>query len=1326
MAMTTMGVKLDKATLQRINLASQKIDRSSYWLIKQAIMYYLSKLENDQILPEVSCKTLQVDVEETITPEVINKHFVKFSEQLLFQSEKRSSITSAWRTAETKAIPILLDQAHLNIKTSEKIYKLAFNLANKIRIDKGSSNKKSSLVQNLLKEFSLSSKEGIALMCLAESLLRIPDKFTKNMLIRDKISHGNWKSHIGHSSSLFVNSVTRGLLITNRILSNCDKNQLSCTSKNILIKSSEPFVRKGIDIAMRMMGEQFITGKTIKEALNNAILLEDKGFRYSYDMLGEAALTAEDAKNYFISYQEAIHAIGKASNKRGIYDGPGISIKLSALHPRYNRFQYEEVMSELYPMLRSLVILARTYDIGINIDAEESDRLELSLDLLEKLCFEDALEGWPGIGFVVQAYQKRCPFVIDYIVDLAKRSQHRIMIRLVKGAYWDSEIKRAQIDGLKDYPVYTRKVYTDISYFACARKLLSVPKFIYPQFATHNTQTLSTIYHLAGSDNYYSGQYEFQCLHGMGELLYEHVVGKISDGKLNRPCRIYAPVGVHETLLAYLVRRLLENGANTSFVNRIADTTLSIEELVVNPVSIVEKLGKKEGIIGKSNPKIPLPGDIYKNIRNNSLGIDLANEHHLASLSNALLHHSSTEFNAKPIINADIIYNNIKKRPIYNPACSEDIVGYVQDANSNDVLLALDTALDAFKIWSITSPTQRAICLENAAIKMECQKKELIGILIREAGKTYSNAISEIRESIDFLNYYASIVKAHFSNDTYKPLGTVVCISPWNFPLAIFIGQIAAAVAAGNVVLAKPAQQTPIIAYYAIRILLESGIPNGVIQFLPGSGKIIGTQLINDNRIHGVMFTGSTEVAKSLQMLLANRLNITGKIIPLIAETGGINAMIVDSSSLAEQVVLDVFTSAFDCAGQRCSALRLLCIQEEIADHTLHMLRGAMLEYRMGNPEKLSTDIGPLIDINAKMNVDQHIQNMKNQGFKIYQTAKNNFEDQTECEKGNFVKPTVIEIDKVSDLKEEIFGPVLHVVRFARKNLSMILNDINNLGYGLTLGLHTRIDHTVNQVHTKARVGNIYINRNMIGAVVGVQPFGGEGLSGTGPKAGGPLYLYHLLSTRPKDSILLTFNHLKMQLQERDKNLYKTINKLNQEFINWSKLNGYSKLIEVSQNYNKITQSGTVRILVGPTGELNTLSLVPRNRILCIANNEEDALIQLAAVINVGGIITWFEDNLHIKLFKTLPNAIKERIYFINENAKDEFDLVIFHGNTDELKKICIHIASNSKKIISIQGLSSGDDNILLDRLCIERSVSVNTAAVGGNASLLTIDEYEQ
>lgn len=1319
MGMTTMGVKLDEATRERIKNAASRIDRTPHWLIKQAIFNYLERLESDEGLPELPALlagAANEGEETTVATEESPQPFLEFAEQILPQSVSRAAITGAYRRAETDAVPMLLEQARLPQPVAEQAHQLAWTLAEKLRNQKTASGR-AGMVQSLLQEFSLSSQEGVALMCLAEALLRIPDKATRDALIRDKISNGNWQSHIGRSPSLFVNAATWGLLFTGRLVSTHNEANLSRSLNRIIGKSGEPLIRKGVDMAMRLMGEQFVTGETIAEALANARRLEEKGFRYSYDMLGEAALTAADAQAYMVSYQQAIHAIGKASNGRGIYEGPGISIKLSALHPRYSRAQYDRVMDELYPRLKSLTLLARQYDIGINIDAEEADRLEISLDLLEKLCFEPELAGWNGIGFVIQAYQKRCPFVIDYLIDLASRSRRRLMIRLVKGAYWDSEIKRAQMEGLEGYPVYTRKVYTDVSYLACAKKLLSVPNLIYPQFATHNAHTLAAIYSLAGQ-NYYPGQYEFQCLHGMGEPLYEQVTGKVSEGKLNRPCRIYAPVGTHETLLAYLVRRLLENGANTSFVNRIADSTLPLDELVADPVQAVEKLAAQEGQFGLPHPKIPLPRELYGKGRINSAGLDLANEHRLASLSSALLNSALQKWQAKPLLAQPV--EDGEMQPVVNPADPRDIVGFMREASEEEVETALQSAIDNAPIWFATPPQERGAILERAALLMEDRMQQLIGILVREAGKTFSNAIAEVREAVDFLHYYAGQVRDDFDNETHRPLGPVVCISPWNFPLAIFTGQIAAALAAGNSVLAKPAEQTPLIAAQGVQILLEAGVPAGVVQLLPGRGETVGAKLTADTRVRGVMFTGSTDVATLLQRNIATRLDAQGRPTPLIAETGGMNAMIVDSSALTEQVVVDVLASAFDSAGQRCSALRVLCLQEDIADHTLKMLRGAMAECRMGNPGRLTTDIGPVIDAQAKANIEEHIQAMRAKGRPVFQAVRENSEDAREWATGTFVAPTLIELASFDELKKEIFGPVLHVVRYNRNNLEELIGQINASGYGLTLGVHTRIDETIAQVTGSARVGNLYVNRNMVGAVVGVQPFGGEGLSGTGPKAGGPLYLYRLLSSRPEGAFGVTLAR-QDKAYPVDARLKATLTQPLEALAGWAA--DRPALRALCEQYGQQAQAGTQRVLPGPTGERNTWTLMPRERVLCVADNEEDCLIQLAAAMATGCEVLWPEDGLHRDLLKKLPQAVSSRIRLAKAESltSQPFDAVIYHGDSDQLRELCEQVAARDGAIVSVQGFARGETALLLERLYVERSLSVNTAAAGGNASLMTI-----
>ncbi|WP_409488917.1 trifunctional transcriptional regulator/proline dehydrogenase/L-glutamate gamma-semialdehyde dehydrogenase [Pseudomonas promysalinigenes] len=1316
MATTTLGVKLDDPTRERLKAAAQSIDRTPHWLIKQAIFNYLEKLEGGATLTELNghANSLVDDAGE-VQPDHAHQCFLEFAESILPQSVLRSAITAAYRRPEQEVVPMLLEQARLSTAQAEATNKLAASIAEKLRNQK-SAGGRAGIVQGLLQEFSLSSQEGVALMCLAEALLRIPDKGTRDALIRDKISNGNWQPHLGNSPSLFVNAATWGLLLTGKLVSTHNETGLSSSLTRIIGKSGEPMIRKGVDMAMRLMGEQFVTGETIAEALANASRFEAKGFRYSYDMLGEAALTEHDAQKYLASYEQAIHSIGKASHGRGIYEGPGISIKLSALHPRYSRAQYERVMEELYPRLLSLTLLAKQYDIGLNIDAEEADRLELSLDLLERLCFEPSLAGWNGIGFVIQAYQKRCPYVIDYVIDLAKRSRHRLMIRLVKGAYWDSEIKRAQVEGLEGYPVYTRKVYTDVSYVACARKLLAVPEAIYPQFATHNAHTLSAIYHIAGQ-NYYPGQYEFQCLHGMGEPLYEQVVGKVADGKLNRPCRVYAPVGTHETLLAYLVRRLLENGANTSFVNRIADHSISIQELVADPVASIERMGTQEGGIGLPHPRIALPRELYGTDRANSAGIDMANEHRLASLSCAMLATAQNDWKATPMLACAA--SETAAVAVLNPADHRDVVGHVQEATVADVDNAIQCALNAAPIWQATPPAERAAILERTADLMEAEIQPLMGLLIREAGKTFANAIAEVREAVDFLRYYAVQARNDFSNDAHRPLGPVVCISPWNFPLAIFTGQVAAALAAGNPVLAKPAEQTPLIAAQAVRLLLEAGIPEGVLQLLPGRGETVGAGLVGDERVKGVMFTGSTEVARLLQRNVAGRLDNQGRPIPLIAETGGQNAMIVDSSALTEQVVIDVVSSAFDSAGQRCSALRVLCLQEDSADSVIEMLKGAMAESRLGCPDRLAVDIGPVIDAEAKAGIEKHIQGMRDKGRAVYQVA---IADAAEIKRGTFVMPTLIELESFDELKREIFGPVLHVVRYNRRNLDQLIEQINASGYGLTLGVHTRIDETIAKVVETANAGNMYVNRNIVGAVVGVQPFGGEGLSGTGPKAGGPLYLYRLLSTRPADAIGRHFQQADGQGQP-DRALHEQLVKPLHSLKAWAQSNQNADLATLCEQFASQSQSGIARLLPGPTGERNSYTILPREHVLCLADNEADLLAQLAAVLAVGSSAVWVDGEPGKALRGRLPKELQAKVKLVSDWSKDEvaFDAVIHHGDSDQLRGVCQQVAKRAGAIVGVHGLSSGDHQIALERLVIERAVSVNTAAAGGNASLMTI-----
>ncbi|KXG83988.1 trifunctional transcriptional regulator/proline dehydrogenase/L-glutamate gamma-semialdehyde dehydrogenase [Agrobacterium bohemicum] len=1207
--------------------------------------------------------------------------FAHFAPPVQPQSALRQAITAAYRRAEPDCMARLLEAATVSPEQADTIRTTARKLVQALR-----SKAKGTGVEGLVQEYSLSSQEGVALMCLAEALLRIPDAATRDALIRDKIATGDWKSHLGGGRSLFVNAATWGLVITGKLTSTVNDKGLSAALTKLISRAGEPVIRRGVDMAMRMMGEQFVTGQTIGEAINRSKALEAQGFQYSYDMLGEAATTAKDAERYYHDYEQAIHAIGKASAGRGVYGGPGISIKLSALHPRYARAQAQRVMDELLPRVKSLMLLAKRYDIGLNIDAEEADRLELSLDLLEAIALDPELGNWQGIGFVVQAYSRRCPFVLDYIIDLARRSNRRIMVRLVKGAYWDAEIKRAQLDGLEDFPVFTRKVHTDVSYIACAAKLLAARDVIFPQFATHNAQSLATIYHLAGPE-FKIGDYEFQCLHGMGEPLYSEVVGKKN---LDRPCRFYAPVGTHETLLAYLVRRLLENGANSSFVNRIADPNIPIDSLLEDPVVAVKSMAAP----GAQHEKISKPGNLY-GARINSAGLDLANEQTLASLSEALWTSAEMEWKAVPLGATG------SARAVLNPGDLNDIVGFVTEPTDADVRQALEAA--AASSWPQTSVEDRAACLEKAADLMQAKLPVLLGLIMREAGKSAPNAIAEVREAIDFLRYYAAEARNTFGPQQ-QALGPVVCISPWNFPLAIFIGQVAAALVAGNPVLAKPAEETPLIAAEGIRLLHEAGVPADAVQLLPGDGKA-GAQLVGAEQTAGVMFTGSTEVARLIQKQLTARVSSDGQPIPLIAETGGQNAMIVDSSALAEQVVADVIASAFDSAGQRCSALRVLCLQDDVAERTLTMLKGALHELRIGRTDRLSVDVGPVITLEAKENIEQHVEAMRALGNRIEQITLAG-----DTDKGTFVPPTIIELKSLSDLKREVFGPVLHVIRFKREKLDRLIDDINATGYGLTFGLHTRLDTTIAHVLSRVKAGNLYVNRNIIGAVVGVQPFGGRGLSGTGPKAGGPLYLGRLTKNAP--------------LVDRKGHQHDTAIT---DFANWLEAKVDKAAAEMARLSAKLSGLGFETELAGPVGERNLYALHPRGHVLLAPLTAQGLFRQLAATLATGNtVVIDKETGLETEL-NGLPSSVTAHITWSADWVRSgPFSGALVEGDAERVRQVNARIAELPGPLVLVQAATSEallgtDQPYNLNWLLEEVSVSVNTTAAGGNASLMSI-----
>ncbi len=1015
----------------------------------------------------------------------------------------RAAINERYLADETDCVNDLLTRAKLDAAARQRIHAHATQLVEAVRRNRTAKGG----VEEFLRQYDLSSQEGMVLMCLAEALLRIPDADTADKLIRDKIMDGKWEEHLGASPSLFVNASTWGLMLTGKLIAldqSVERNVSNYMAK-LVTRLGEPVIRTAFRQAMRIMGHQFVMGRCIEEALKRTASQEYRAYRQSYDMLGEAALTATDAQRYFNDYTQAIDAIGASIGKNvGVFDAPSISVKLSALHPRYELAQRARVMRELVPMLLALAERARKHAMGLTVDAEEAERLDLSLDLFEAVYRSPSLTGWEGFGLAVQAYQKRAIRVIDWLMALAKDGKRRIPVRLVKGAYWDSEVKRAQERGLEGYPVFTRKSNTDVSYLACARKLLGARDVLYPMFATHNAQTLSSVVEMAGANP----EFEFQRLHGMGEELYTEVMG---TDRLKLNCRVYAPVGSHEDLLPYLVRRLLENGANTSFVNRIIDEKVPVTVIVSDPVAEVEAL------VVKPHPRIPLPADIYGAKRRNSRGMNLSDVAVLGRLAQDMQKAMQREWIAAPIVGGKVFGG--KQKPSLNPADTRQTVGLIHEADAETIRKAVDIAAAAQPAWDMTPAAERARILRRGADLFEEHSAELMALCVREAGKTIPDAVSEVREAVDFLRYYAERAEEDFGKPQRLPgptgesnelwlqgRGVFVCISPWNFPLAIFTGQMSAALAAGNAVLTKPAEQTSLIGAHAVRLLHAAGVPGEVLHFIPGRGSVVGQHAVADARIAGVAFTGSTETAKVIHQTLANR---DGIIPVLIAETGGQNAMLVDSSALPEQVVLDVVASAFNSAGQRCSALRVLFIQDEIAPRVMEVLSGYLDELRIGDPAYLDTDVGPVIDAAARQGLDEHKQWIMGQG-KVLRELKL----PAECANGTYVAPMAVELPSLDILKHEVFGPVLHVIRFKAGGLDAVIESINHTGYGLTLGVHSRIDSQAQYIQRRIRVGNVYINRNIIGAVVGVQPFGGQGLSGTGPKAGGPHYLLRFATER--------------------------------------------------------------------------------------------------------------------------------------------------------------------------------------------------------------------
>ncbi len=1084
---------------------------------------------------------------------------------------------------------------------------------------------KPGLMEVFLAEYGLSTDEGIALMCLAEALLRVPDAETMDALIEDKIAPSDWGKHLGRSSSSLVNASTWALMLTGKVL---DERKTSVVGhlRGAVKRLGEPVIRGAVTRAMKEMGRNFVLGETIEKAMKRASDLEARGYSYSYDMLGEAARTEADARRYHLSYGAAITAIARAATKGDIRSNPGISVKLSALHPRYEVAKRARVMEELVPRVRALAGLAKAAGLGFNIDAEEADRLELSLEVIEAVLSDPALRGWDGFGVVVQAYGRRAGAVIDWLYAVAQRLDRRIMVRLVKGAYWDAEVKRAQVLGLESFPVFTRKQATDVSYIANARKLLAMTDRIYPQFATHNAHTVAAILEMARDKN----AFEFQRLHGMGERLHDIV---LTDHGTR--CRIYAPVGAHRDLLAYLVRRLLENGANSSFVNQIVNEEVSPERVAACPITALEAIPHVENAAILTGPEL-------FNTRRNSRGWDLTDTAALAGIAAARAPFEAVEFEATPMLAGHMVGG--LRKDVVNPATGARI-GHVLTASAADV----DTALRLAEPWAATADI-RAKALRRAADLLEANFGQIFAILAREAGKTLADAVAELREAVDFMRFYADGAEAL----TLPARGVFACISPWNFPLAIYLGQISAALAAGNAVLAKPAEQTPLIAALAVKVLHEAGVPASALQLLPGDGAV-GAMLTRDARVAGVVFTGSTATALKIRASMAEYLSPDA---PLIAETGGLNAMLVDSTALPEQAVRDILASSFQSAGQRCSALRCLYVQEDVAETVQEMLFGAMDELSLGNPLDLFTDVGPVIDAQARTLIADYVEAARAEGRVLHELR-------TPTE-GHFIAPVVLRVGGIADMPREIFGPVLHIATFKASEVAQVIAAVNASGYGLTFGLHTRIDDRVQEVVEALEVGNTYVNRNQIGAVVGSQPFGGEGLSGTGPKAGGPEYL----------------RRFAVQAVER---------------VQADATTAAEPEVAAILNQKRQTPVVWTRLLPGPTGESNRLSVLARPPILCLGPTAATALAQAEAVRGLGGHA--------IEAAALAPEAL---------TRLSGFGGAIWWGEATAGRAYAQALAKRDGPILPLIGEMPDAAHVLL-----ERHVCIDTTASGGNAQLL-------
>lgn len=1199
----------------------------------------------------------------------------------------RTQIRAHYLADETQVIRTLMANAKMTGEDRQAISLRAAELVTKVRNESTPS-----MMEKFLAEYGLTTKEGVALMCLAEALLRVPDAVTIDALIEDKVASGNWGEHLGQSNSSLVNSSTWALLLTGKLIAPTEDKGVTNTIRGMVKRLGEPLVRTAVGQAMKELGRQFVLGRTIEEATKRAQKLEKQGYSYSYDMLGEAARTDADALRYHRAYSEAISKLAPACVNEDIRMNPGISVKLSALHPRYEFAQQTRVMAELVDRTKALALQAKQANMGFNIDAEEADRLDLSLDVIEAVLSAPELAGWDGFGIVVQAFGQRTSFVLDWLYQLAQRLDRKIMIRLVKGAYWDAEIKRAQELGLDGFPVYTRKVNSDVSYLCCAEKLLAMTDRIYPQFATHNAHSVAAILHLAR--NISVEKYEFQRLHGMGESLHDAVL-KAN----NTRCRIYAPVGAHRDLLAYLVRRLLENGANSSFVNQIVDTRIKPEEIARDPFAAVDALGDNI-----SSQSIARPEGLFGDARKNAKGWDITDPQLMETLEQQRGQYRDCQWQAAPMIAGDVVGGSPES--VINPAQPDDTVGSVVPAAAADIETAITAAQQGFSSWSTLPAGERAARLRKVADLYEANAPELFAMLSREAGKTLLDAVGELREAVDFARYYAS--EAERNEAAGEARGLITCISPWNFPLAIFSGQILAALAAGNAVLAKPADQTPLVAARAVQLMHEAGIPADVIQLLPGSGVAVGAPLTSDSRIAGVCFTGSTATAQRINKVMADNMAPEA---PLVAETGGMNAMIVDSTALPEQVVRDVLASSFQSAGQRCSALRILYLQKDIADNLLEMLFGAMDELQLGNPWALSTDVGPVIDQAARSKIEQHCAEFEARGKVLKSMAV--------PEQGLFVAPTVIELDGIEQLQEEIFGPVLHVATFEAEELDQVVDAVNSKGFGLTFGLHTRVDNRVKQICNRIKVGNIYVNRNQIGAIVGSQPFGGEGLSGTGPKAGGPQYVKRFLKEQAVEAVdsrmLASVGLARLQgaIDQLDGSAWQAIDDRAQQL----------QELFPTLGLNFAELQAEAEAMPGPTGEMNLLSSHPRGTVLCLGPDLDSALRQAGLALSQGNAVVVVAPDAEQKL----AAAQQAGLPVVALNGLLESAALAGATGIAAITSYAV-----SAELRGFRQALAGRDGMLLpliternsvERFALERHLCIDTTAAGGNASLIAASE---